>query len=325
MRLRNFKLEDAQGKLLCHNVVDARGRKVLRKGTRLGPTEVAKLRELGYTEVWAAELEPDDVHEDEVARRMAEALAGEGTELATAVVTGRANLKARTTGILYIDVEALQRLNRIPGLVIATKPRHTLVRTGEIVATIKIVPYAMPRTRVEEAVAVARDTAAVIAVRGLKTRRVGLLLTGTPASEARVRRVYGTAVRERLEEWGSTVIETLFVSEDPETIAQALRQLLDAGAEMVIIAGETSIVDEDDITPRGVRRAGGYVEAYGVPVDPGNLLMLAYLDGRPVVGAPGCVRSRSTNVVDLVVPRLLVGERLTREDLVVLGHGGLVG
>lgn len=324
MRLQYFKLADARGKFLCHNVVDARGRKVLHKGTRLGPEEIATLRELGYTEVWAAELEPDDVHEDEVARRVTEALAGEGTAL-SALATGRANLKACTTGVLHIDVEALQRLNRIPGLAIATKPRHTLVRIGEIVATIKVVPYAMPRARVEEAVAVARDAGAVIAVRSLPARRVGILLTGAPVSEAQVRRVYDTAVRERLEEWGSTVIETLFVPEDPHAIAQGLQQLLDAGAEMVVIAGETSVVDEDDITPRGVRQAGGHIEAYGVPVDPGNLLMLAYLDGRPVVGAPGCVRSRSTNVVDLVVPRLLAGERLTRDDLVALGHGGLVG
>ena len=323
MRLRTFDLDEAIGKLLCHNIVDEQGRKVLRKGTRLGPAEIARLRELGHETVWAAELEPDDVHEDEVARQVTTALAGDGTEI-SALSTGRANLKATAMGVLQVNVDALRRLNRIPGLAIATKPNHSLVRAGEIIATIKVVPYAMPRARVEQALAVAREAEQVLSLRPLQVMRIGILLTGEPASEAQVRRVYETAVRERVEEWGSEVMATRFVPEEPEAIATALRQLTNEGADLIVIAGETSIVDEDDITPRGVTLAGGQIEVYGVPVDPGNLLMLAYLDGHPVVGAPGCVRSRSTNVVDLVLPRLLAGERLTRDDVVELGHGGLL-
>ncbi|RME46641.1 MAG: hypothetical protein D6791_07780 [Chloroflexi bacterium] len=151
------------------------------------------------------------------------------------------------------------------------------------------------------------------------------MLSGEPASEDQLRRVFGSAIRERVAETGSHVVDELFVVEDPQAITEAIRRLLSSGAEMIVIAVETSIVDADDITPRAVKAAGGTIEIYGVPIDPGNLLMLAYVDDVPVVGAPGCVRSRSANVVDLVLPRLLAGERLTRDDIVELGHGGLLG
>jgi molybdopterin biosynthesis enzyme len=154
--------------------------------------------------------------------------------------------------------------------------------------------------------------------------RVGILLTGDRSSEDRLRRVFGVAIRERIEEVGAGVVDEWFVPEDPEAITDAIHRLLGAGADMIVMAGATSIVDVDDITPQAVKAAGGHIEIYGAPVDPGNLLLLAYVNDLPVVGVPGCVRSRSANVVDLVLPRLLAGEHLTRDDIIELGHGGLL-
>ncbi len=164
----------------------------------------------------------------------------------------------------------------------------------------------------------------MLAVQPFQRLNVGVLLTGTAVSEERLQRVFGTAIRERLAELGATVVEERFVEEEIPALATAIQALIEQGVAMILIAGETSIVDVDDLIPRAVREAGGFIETYGMPVDPGNLLMLAYVQEIPVVGAPGCIRSRSTNVIDLVLPRLVAGEHLTREDLIELGHGGLL-
>lgn len=324
MKLKVVDLEQTVGKLLAHNVVDDAGRKVLRKGTLVGTEELSRLRELGHAEVWVTELAPDDVPEDEVARRLTEALGGAGTAISS-LSKGRANLQVTVSGILKVDVDALRRINQIPGLAIATHAANTVVAEGQVVATIKVVPYAIPRSDVEAAEEVAGAANGVLSVRAFREMRVGVLLTGTEASEDRLRRVYGTAIRDRVAEAGSEVVTERFIREDVEAIAGAIRQLIQENVDLITIAGATSIVDVDDVTPRAVKAAGGEIEIYGVPVDPGNLLMLAYVADVPVLGAPGCVRSRTANVVDLVLPRLLAGERLTHDDIVALGHGGLMG
>lgn len=319
-----MNLEESAGKLLAHNVVDDAGRKVLRKATPIGPEELARLRELGRTRVWVAELSPDDVLEDEVARRLATAMSGPGVQISS-LSAGRANLRAVNRGILKVDVDALRRVNRVAGLAVATRPNNTATAQGQSVATVKVVPYALPRSEVQTAKRAASVTNRVLSIRPFQPMRVGVILSGDRRSEDQLRRVFGLAIRERVEASGSRVVSELFVNEEPDAMADAIRRLLDGGANLVVIAGATSIVDVSDITPRAVRAAGGNIETFGAPVDPGNLLMLAYVKDVPVVGAPGCVRSRSANVVDLVLPRLLAGERLTRADIVELGHGGLVG
>jgi molybdopterin biosynthesis enzyme len=324
MELKVVGLEQAAGKLLAHNVVDHAGRKVLRKGTPVGKEELARLRELGHTRVWVAELSPDDVPEDEVAGRLAEAIRGSGIEISS-LSTGRANLQAVRNGILKVHTHVLRRINRIAGLAVATLRNNTVAKQGQIVATVKVVPYALPRSDMERTEQAAREADGVLCIRPFQPMKVGIVASGDRASEDQLRRVFGRAVRERVEEVGSQVADELFVLEEPDAITQAIRRLLDDGMDILVIVGETSIVDVDDITPRAVKAAGGEIEAYGAPVDPGNLLMLAYVNGVPVVGAPGCVRSRSANVVDLVLPRLLAGEHLTRDDIAELGHGGLLG
>ena len=323
MELKVVGLEETAGKLLAHNVVDDAGHKVLRKGTRVGVEELALLRELGYARVWVAELSPDDVLEDEVARRLATAMSGPGVEISS-LSTGRANVRAVNSGIFKVDVDTLRLINRVAGLAIATRSNNNVVTHGQIVATVKVVPYAMPRLDVEVAEAAAGEAGGILSIRPFQALSVGIVLTGNQASADRLRRVYGGAIRERVEGMGSHVADEFFTVEDADAIARVIGRLVHRGVDVIVVAGETSIVDVNDITPQGVRAAGGEIQVYGAPVDPGNLLMLAYVDNVPVLGAPGCVRSRSANVIDLVLPRLLAGEHLTKEDIVELGHGGLL-
>ncbi len=321
-------LEQAVGHILRHNLADVNGRKALSKGHRIAAADLPRLHALGLSHLRVAVLEPGDVHEDEAARRLAEAVCGRGV-VARPPAASRVNLLARVDGVVRVDVVALLRINDVDGLTVATLPNHTLARARKRVATIKIIPFAVREADLARAEAIGRAALSgpggVVALTPLRRLDVGVILVGGAAARERIERGVYPAIEARITELGSTVLASRYVESEEAAIAAVITELRLAGARMLIIAGETSIMDRDDVTPQALRLAGGRVEHYGAPVEPGNLLLLGYLDELPVLGAPGCVRSRDVNIVDLLLPRLLAGERVTRSDIVELGHGGLLG
>ncbi len=324
MKFETVAVERSAGLILGHNVTGENGRRVLRKGRELTESDVAALAGLGRRSVWVARLEPGDVEENAAAERIAGAAAGAGLRLSRPS-TGRVNLYARTLGLLRVDRRRLLRLNLSDGVTLASLRHHAVAPEGKMVATLKVIPYALP----EPAVRGAEETAAgLLRLTALPPRRVGLILSGSPSAEGRIVRGFRDALSPRLSALGAVLGEVDFVSLDDEAgeerLAAAIGRQLDAGAELLILAGETAIMDRHDVAPRAVRRAGGEVECFGAPVDPGNLLLLAYRGGVPIAGAPGCARSPKRNIVDLVLPRLLAGDRLSRADVAELGHGGLL-
>jgi molybdopterin biosynthesis enzyme len=316
-------IDQALGHILRHNLSSADGRKALPKGRRLRAEDLLVLRELGLDHVRVAVLEAGDVHEDAAARRLAAAICGGGVAASTAVHS-RVNLLAEADGIVRVDIEALLAINAIEGLTVATLARHSLVRQHKRVATIKIIPFAVPEADLVRAETIGRAAAGVVAIQPLRSLRVGVLLVGSVSARHRIEQGILPAIEARIVELGSVLLALRFVAPDEYDIAEALGDLVVAGAELIIAAGETSIMDRDDVTPQGIQLAGGRIEHYGAPVEPGNLLLLAYLGELPVLGAPGCVRSRDTNIVDLLLPRLLAGEQLASRDIIALGHGGLL-
>lgn len=326
MYLTTLPVEQAVGHILRHNLAGPNGRRAFAKGHQLTVADLPRLRELAVAEVRVAVLEPGDVHEDEAARRLARAVCGPGIA-ATAPAASRVNLLAEADGIVRVDGDALLRINDIDGLTVATLASNSLVRARKRVATIKIIPFAVREAELEEAERIAR-LGPVLTVSPLRHVPVGVVLVGSAAARGRIERGVLPAIVGRVEDLGSAVLAVCYVHPEEELVAAALDELRRAGAELVIVAGETSVMDRDDVTPSAIRMAGGRIEHYGAPVEPGNLLLLAYMDGAavvPVIGAPGCVRSRDTNIVDLLLPRLLAGERLARRDILALGHGGLLG
>ncbi len=319
-------LDEAEGKLLAHNVAGSDGRRLLRKGKALDSDDVAALRSLGRQSVHVAVLGVDDVDEEEAALRVAHSASG-GALRTVAAGGGRVNLVAEARGVFRIDVEALDRLNRLRGITVATLRQHSFVREGQLAVTVKVVPFAIPASHVETAQLICG--AGMARVDPLFEKHVGLVLQGTSPSQERVIADFVAPLSERVERLGSRVAGIEFVPLDDEIgeerLAAAIRKHAEIGTDVVILAGETAIVDERDIAPRAIEAAGGSVEVYGAPVDPGNLLLLAYLgENTAVVGAPGCARSQKPNVIDWVLPRLLVGERLSVNDIAALGHGGLL-
>lgn len=325
MRFQAVPLSEATGKLLGHNVTGPDGRRVLRKGVRLSAEDVARLEALGRTSVYVAELEPGDIDEDAAATQIARAAAGgAGLRLSTAA-TGRVNIFADTLGVVRVDAQRLAAVNRHAGVTLATLRAHTAVREGRMVATLKIIPYGLSA----ETVAAAAAVGPVVALTPLLPRHVTMILSGSPGAQNRILRSFANALRPRIEALGSHLGAIDFVpldsEEDEIALAAALQNhCTDRRSDLIVLAGETAIMDRRDIAPRAVERAGGAITCYGAPVDPGNLLLLGYLGAVPVLGAPGCARSPKENIVDLLLPRLLAGDRLTQDDIIQLGHGGLL-
>ena len=326
MKFKPVPLSHAKGKILGHNIAAANGQRLLRKGKPLTDADLESLRALGRVSVYVAQMEEDDVAENTAARRVAEAICGPGLRI-TGVASGRANLLANEMGILRIDVERLARLNECDGITLATLLNHSPVHPKQIVATVKIIPYAVPESVVSEAEAIATGGGPIVRVDALPSRSVGMILSGSTSIHQRLLSDFDP-LRVRIEKLGSALDRTDFVALDEEAdeaeLADMLSEQLSDGIRLILLAGETAIMDAHDIVPRAVARAGGTVESVGAPVDPGNLLMLAYINDVPIVGAPGCARSKKVNIVDWILPRLLAGDKLTRRDIIALGHGGLL-
>ncbi|MFL5806136.1 MAG: molybdopterin-binding protein [Roseiflexaceae bacterium] len=328
MYLTTLPPEQAIGHILRHNLSGPDGRKAFAKGHRIAAADLPRLSALGLEQLRVAVLEPGDVHEDEAARRLAAAVCGPGV-LARPPAASRVNLLAAADGVVRVDMVALLQINEIDGLTIATLPSHRLARARQRVATIKIIPFAVLEEDLARAEAIGREARAghrsVIALSPLRQLDVGVILVGSAAARTRIEAGVYPAIEARVVALGSRVLAVRYVESEEQVIAETIGELRAAGVHLLIVAGETSIMDRDDVTPQGIRLAGGRIEHYGAPVEPGNLLLLGYLDTLPVLGAPGCVRSRDVNIVDLLLPRLLAGEQITRRDIVELGHGGLLG
>ncbi|MBC8161275.1 MAG: molybdopterin-binding protein [Roseiflexaceae bacterium] len=319
--------EQAVGHILRHNIADQQGRKALHKGRKIGAGDVATLRELGVEAVPVAVFEPGDVHEDEAARQVAAAIMGAHVR-ASAPAASRVNLFAEAAGVVQIDAAGLLRMNGIDGVTVATLRSHTRAAAGARLATIKIIPFAIPQAALAEVAAIGQAHTPIVALRPLHSQRVAVVLVGSGAARERIADGVYPAIEQRVAELGSYVQTPRYAAADEYVVAAAILAALEANPALIIVAGETSIMDRDDVTPRAIRLAGGRIEHYGAPVEPGNLLLLAYLEraGKTVaiLGAPGCVRSRNVNIVDVLLPRLLTGELVTRSDIIELGHGGLL-
>ncbi len=327
MKFGPVPIDEAAGKILGHNLYAPGGHLVLHKGIVLTAEDISKLKELGRQKVYVAEVEQGDVDENRAALRISQAIAGKGVRLSKSA-TGRVNLFASSPGVLRVDIARLESINSFEGITLATLTGDQFVDANQMLATVKIIPFALPEGLLLRAeMAVAGDTR-LIWVDALLPKKVGLILSGSRAAQERLRKSFEEPLRTRVARYGSQValVEYLTLDDEDDEIhlTRTLQSFIAQGMQLLILAGDTAVMDRWDITPRAIERAGGVVECVGVPVDPGNLLMLGYVGDVPVLGAPGCARSMKTNAIDWVLPRLLVGERLRQADLTKLGYGGLL-
>jgi molybdenum cofactor cytidylyltransferase len=312
--------KDARGATAVHTI--RQGDLVLKKGTLIGPAEIAALEAAGIKDVVVAQLEPGDVAEDVAAAEIAQKIAGPGVHIDRAF-TGRANLFAETAGVLVVDKDAIDRLNRVDeAITFATLPAFKPVVAGEMIATVKIIPFAVAKSARDAALAGVKQP--LLRVAPYRIRKVGVVSTLLPGLAPKVIEKTLKITTERLAPAGASIVAERRVPHERAALARALDEVLKAGAELAIVFGASAIADRRDVIPAALESIGGHVEHFGMPVDPGNLLMIGDADGRPVLGAPGCARSPKENGFDWVLMRLLAGLPVPREDITGLGVGGLL-
>ncbi|MFP7753287.1 molybdopterin-binding protein [Thermodesulfobacteriota bacterium B35] len=324
---KTIPVEQAVGMVLPHDVTEIvkdefKGR-AFRKGHIIRAEDIEHLRRLGKNHIYVLELGADEIHENEAARRMATALAGEGVEFAGEVVEGKISLIAARDGLLKVNEERLLRFNLLGEVMCATLQGDTPVRKGDQVAATRLIPLVADRSLVEEAVAVAgTGEEGLIRVLPLRRVRAGLVITGDEVFYGRIEDRFEQVLRDKLAELGSEVAMVVFAPDDPARIAAAIRECLDAGAELIVTSGGMS-VDPDDVTRLGIAEAGAVDMVYGTPVLPGAMFMVARIGEIPVLGLPACGMFHRITVFDLVLPRILSGETIGRRELAAMGHGGL--
>ncbi|HEY3793568.1 MAG TPA: molybdopterin-binding/glycosyltransferase family 2 protein, partial [Bradyrhizobium sp.] len=311
---------DAVGGVTVHTL--RQGALVLKKGTTIGPAEVEALDKAGVKEIVVVRLEQGDVSEDIAAGGIAAAIAGDGVDVERAF-TGRSNLFAARAGVLIVDRAAVDNINRVDeAITFATLPAFKAVVSGEMIATVKIVPFGIESGLCEMAVAAAKTGR--MSVAPYKIKRVGIVSTLLPGLAPKVIEKTLRVTADRLEPAGATIIAERRVPHEEAALAAAIKELLGLGAELVIVFGASAIADRRDVIPAALEEVGGEIEHFGMPVDPGNLLLIGNAGGVPVLGAPGCARSPVENGFDWVLTRLLAGLEVTCADLTGMGVGGLL-
>jgi molybdenum cofactor cytidylyltransferase len=322
MKFGAVPLHEAEGGIAVHSI--RQGGVVLKKGTLIGKAEISALAGAGIAELTVARLEPGDVPEDAAAGETAAAIAGEGVHVERAF-TGRANLFAQSAGVLVVEREAVDALNRVdPAITLATLPAFAPVVAGKMIATVKIIPFAVAKAARDGALAVAATAAPLVRVAPYRVRRLGIVSTVLPGLADKVIEKTLRITAERIAPAGATIVAERRVSHETGALAAAIEEVLDAGAELVIVFGASAIADTRDVIPAAIEAIGGRIGHFGMPVDPGNLLLIAQARGRPVLGAPGCARSPKENGFDWVLMRLLAGLEVSREDIIGMGVGGLL-
>lgn len=321
MEFGPIPIAEAAGAILAHGIkLDG---VALKKGRVLSAADLEALRAAGQTSVIAARLEPGDVPEDPAAAQIAAAIAGEGLTR-SAAFTGRCNLFAAARGLVVVDSERLDRLNLIDeAITVATVAPFALVEARQMVGTVKIIPFAVSA----RTMAAAREVASagpLIRVANFRAKRVGLIQTRLPGLKESVIQKTVDTTRARVAALGSTLAADTIVAHDQSAIAAAIEAQRAAGCDPILVMGASAIVDRRDAIPAAIVAGGGEVLHFGMPVDPGNLLLLGRVGSTPVLGLPGCARSPKLNGFDWVLQRLLCDVPVTRQDIMRMGSGGLL-
>ncbi len=322
--LKVIPVEEAVGTRLAHDITEIipgghKGPR-FRRGHLIAEEDVPRLLDVGKAHLYIMDLAADELHEEDAAERLARAAAGAGLTL-TGPSEGRVNLLADKDGMLEVDEELLFRFNELGDLILATLRSGEFVREGTVVGGTRTIPVVVKEELVARAEALCKDKS-LVSVTAMPAKKVFLLVTGSEVFTGRIKDGFEPAVREKVEGMGSTLEPAVLAPDDPDVIAGHIKDFAASGAEVILVSGGMS-VDPDDLTPEGIRRSGADVVSHGFPVLPGSMFLMSYLGDIPVLGLSGCVLHDPVTAFDFMLPTLLAGNRVTRDDILQMGHGGL--
>ena len=322
--LKVIPVEEAVGLPLAHDITEIIPGKhkgpAFRRGHIIRPEDVSKLLDVGKANIYVMNLEKDELHEEDAALRLAKAAAGPNLTL-TDPSEGRINLVAGISGLLKVDAELLYRFNSLGDLMLATLPSNNYVRQGTVVAGTRTIPVVVKEELIQRAEALCEEKP-IVTLLPMPPKRVHLVVTGSEVFTGRIKDGFEPVVSRKVSEMGSQLESVKLAPDDPDVIADHIKNAKQAGADIILVSGGMS-VDPDDKTPEGIRRSGAKIESHGFPVLPGSMFVMAYFRETPVLGLSGCVLHDSFTAFDMLLPRLLAGEKITRADIMAMGHGGL--
>ena len=323
--MKQMPVEAAAGMVLGHDltkIVPGEFKGVrFKKGHIIKQEDIPHLLDMGKKNIYVYDLAEGLVHEDEAALRIAKAAAGQGLKFSMPK-EGKVELSAEIDGLLKIDLQGLDGINTFPEAILSCLHTNQRVNAEELVAGTRIIPLVIENTLLNKLEDIACSYFPVIQVQPFHSLKVGIITTGSEVYEGRIKDGFGPVLKKKIEESGSSVLEQIFVNDSVEMIVNAIHAMVQKGADLILATGGMS-VDPDDVTPDGIRQAGGRIVTYGAPVLPGAMFMMAYIGNIPVMGLPGCVMYSRTSIFDLIYARVQAGEVIERADIVKLGHGGM--
>lgn len=325
MKKNQIETRKAVGQLICHDITKIekgvfKGA-IFKRGHRIREEDIDTLLDLGKNHIFTLELEEYELHEDEAGLRLAEALAGPGLIVGNPS-EGRLDLTAEYGGLLKVDSTRLLRINSIPNVVAATLHNNTPLEKGEKVAGAKVIPLAVKEETVAAAEEICAEKPPLMEVKPYQAFRISGIITGREVFEGRIKDGFAPVLAQKAARFGQVEPETCYCPDDINQIMNLIHGQVQAGSNMVIVTGGMS-VDPDDVTPTAINRTGAEIVKYGAPALPGAMFMLAYLGQVPVIGLPACAMYYENTILDILLPRMLAGEKITSEDIAALGHGGL--
>jgi molybdenum cofactor cytidylyltransferase len=323
MRAQTIDVKSANGRVLCCTVFRSGGKKLLAKGHILSDEDIRVLESEGMDKVWVTELEDGEIGEDEAVCAVAGEMGCGSYEIRLAA-GGRANLLATESCCVLVDDDLMKQINCTSSVVIASALNFSYATAGQRISTVKSAPFAVGKDQLEAVISILKERGPILQARPIRNPVVAVLYTD-PMNGERARQLFENIMRQRLERFGATANFALCSVEEDASVARALQHLLRTRPSVILVASTTAPAGPEDVVGRAIARIGGELERFLAPVEPGNLLILAYKDEIPIVSAPGCFRSAKPNVVDLVLPPLLAKYRVSGWEVACLGHGGLLG
>ncbi|MCI5221263.1 MAG: molybdopterin-binding protein [Candidatus Electrothrix sp. AR4] len=323
---KRIPVDQAVGMVLPHDITEiVQGEFkgcAFKKGHILRLEDIDHLRRLGKEHIYILELTDKEIHENEAARLLAAALCGSGVGYSNEVVEGKASIRATCDGLLKINKKALFQFNLLGEVMCSTLHTNTPVKKDEQVAATRLIPLLGERTLVREAVSIAEAEEKIVQVLPLNKVKVGLVITGSEVYYGRIEDKFERVLRDKVTELGSEVIKVGLAPDDSTKIANEIQLCISSGAELIVTSGGMS-VDPDDVTRTGIREAGAEDTVYGTPVLPGAMFLVGRIGEVPIIGLPACGMFHNITIFDLILPRILTGEIINREQFAEMGHGGL--
>ncbi|MEH7375867.1 molybdopterin-binding protein [Neobacillus drentensis] len=322
--MKEVKVENAVGMALAHDLTQIipgkfKGR-LFKKGHVISEEDIPQLLNIGKGHIYILDIPEDYIHEDDAAERMVKAIAGENV-YAVGPSEGKMTIKSEILGLLKINEKAIHQINEIPGIALSTLVTNRPVKKDQAIGGVRQIPLILETSSIREVETICQEHSYIAKVTPYRSLKIGMVTTGNEVYQGRIQDKFGPAVKQKVEDFGSEIVEQCFSPDESEIIESRIRYFLDRNVDLILVTGGMS-VDPDDRTPLAIKNVGAEIIRYGMPMLPGSMMLVSYYNEIPILGLPGCVMHDSYTSFDVFLPRILAGEKITEKDIITLGYGG---